>query len=100
MIARIWRGTVAHERSDQYLELMRTVAIPDYRAISGNMGAHALRRETPSGAEFVMLTFWESEEAIEAFAGDDISVAKYYDFDAEFLREMVPNVEHFEIYND
>jgi hypothetical protein len=28
-----------------------------------------------------MVTFWESEEAICAFAGDDISVAKYYDFD-------------------
>jgi len=28
-----------------------------------------------------MVTFWESEVAIRAIAGDDISVAKYYDFD-------------------
>ena len=37
-----------------------------------------------------MLTFWESEESIRAFAGDDISVAKYYDFDKDFLIELEP----------
>ena len=30
-----------------------------------------------------LITFWESEVAIRAFAGDDISVAKYYDFDKD-----------------
>ena len=37
-----------------------------------------------------MITFWESEEAVRAFAGDDISVAKYYEFDKEFLLELEP----------
>jgi hypothetical protein len=32
-----------------------------------------------------MVTFWESEEAIRAFAGDDIGVTKYYEFDKDFL---------------
>jgi hypothetical protein len=30
---------------------------------------------------FLMVKFWESEATIRGFAGDDISVAKYYDFD-------------------
>ena len=34
-------------------------------------------------AHLLMVTFWESEEVIRAFAGDDISVAKYYDFDKD-----------------
>jgi hypothetical protein len=46
-----------------------------------------------------MVTFWESEEAIRAFAGDDISVAKYYDFDEDFLIEPVPCSTHYEIYD-
>jgi hypothetical protein len=37
-----------------------------------------------------MITFWESEEAIRIFAGDDINVAKYYDFDKDFLLELEP----------
>jgi hypothetical protein len=43
--------------------------------------------------------FWESEEAIRAFAGHDISVAKYYDFDKDFLLELEPCSTHYEMYD-
>lgn len=99
MIARIWKGEVPLDRSDEYLTRMRDVAIPDYQSTDGNRGAFALRRLHKDRAEFLMLTFWDSLESIKAFAGDDISVAKYYDFDAEVLLEMVPSVDHYEIYD-
>jgi hypothetical protein len=38
-----------------------------------------------------MVTFWESEEAIRAFAGDYVRVAKYYDFDKDFVLELEPH---------
>lgn len=98
MIARIWKGEVPLERSDEYLERMRTVAIPDYKSTPGNQGAYCLHRLLDDRAEFVMLTFWESEDAIKAFNGDDINVAKYYDFDAEVLLEMAPHSDHYEVY--
>jgi hypothetical protein len=41
----------------------------------------------------------ESEDAIRAFAGDDISAAKYYDFDKSFLLEMEPTSSHYETYH-
>jgi hypothetical protein len=41
-----------------------------------------------------MVTFWESEAAIRAFAGDDISVAKYYDFDKDSPVELEPCSAH------
>jgi hypothetical protein len=43
---------------------------------------------------------WESEEAIRAFAGDDISVAKYDDFDKDFLLELEPCSTHYEMYDN
>jgi hypothetical protein len=54
----------------------------------GNKGAYALRRMEGDTAHFLMVTFWESEDAIRAFAGHDITVAKYYDFDKDFLIEL------------
>ena len=98
MITRIWHGTTHASKSDEYLKLMRTVAIPDYRATPGNQGAYALRRIEGDTAHFLMVTFWESEAAIRAFAGDDISVAKYYDFDRNFLVELEPCSIHYETY--
>ena len=56
---------------------------------------------TPSDgneAHFLTLTHWDSLEAIEAFAGADISKAKYYREDADFLLEFEPTVEHYELY--
>jgi hypothetical protein len=76
-----------------------TVAIPDYRSIPGNKGAYALRRVEGDTAHFLMVTFWESEVSIRAFAGDDISVAKYYDFDKDFLLELEPCSTHYEMYD-
>lgn len=99
MIARLWTGRVPIDRSDEYLALMRSVAIPDYRAVEGSLGAYALRSEHGDIAEFTMLTFWESEASVARFAGDDVTVAKYYGFDAEFLLEMVPRARHVELYD-
>jgi heme-degrading monooxygenase HmoA len=99
MITRIWHGATQAAKSDEYLNLMRTVAIPDYRSIPGNKGAYALRRIEGDTAHFLMVTLWESEEAIRAFAGDDIRVAKYYDFDQDFLLELEPCSTHYEMYD-
>jgi heme-degrading monooxygenase HmoA len=99
MITRIWHGRTTAAKSDEYLNLMRTVAIPDYRSVPGNKGAYALRRIEGDTAHFLMLTFWESEDAVRAFAGDDISVAKYYDFDKRFLLELESTSTHYETYD-
>jgi heme-degrading monooxygenase HmoA len=88
MVTRIWHGATTRAKGDEYLNLMRTVAIPDYRSTPGNQGAYALRRIEGDTAHFLMITFWEPEEAIRAFAGPDIRVAKYYDFDKDFLLEL------------
>ena len=98
MITRIWHGRTTVAKADEYLHLMRSIAIPDYRATPGNIGAYALRRIEGDVAHFLMLTFWESECAIRAFAGDDINVAKYYAFDKNFLLEMEPASTHYETY--
>ncbi|NBE94939.1 antibiotic biosynthesis monooxygenase [Nonomuraea sp. KC401] len=99
MIARSWHGRTPAGKSGAYLELMREVALPDYRSTPGNRGAYVLHRLDGEVAHFEMLTFWESEEAIKAFAGDDVTVAKYYDFDDDFLLEKEPRAVHHDVYD-
>jgi hypothetical protein len=96
MIARIWRGRVRHDRAEEYLQLMRDVAIRDYRATAGNLGAWCAER----AVEITMLTLWLSIRAVEAFAGPVVDRAKYYDFDDQFLLEKPEHVEHYEVFGD
>ena len=100
MIARRWHGRIPAQKADAYLKLMREVGIADYRATPGNKGAWCLHRTEGDVAHVEMLTFWEDEAAIRRFAGDDIGIAKYYDFDGDYLLEKEPHVLHFEVVDD
>jgi len=46
-----------------------------------------------------MLSFWPDIEAIKRFAGEDYEVAKYYDFDRDFLIELEPHVTHYTLHD-
>jgi hypothetical protein len=97
MIARIWHGRVPLEKSEEYLEKMRSVALPDYERTPGNRGAYCLHRVDGVLAYFQMLTFWDDIDAIKRFAGEDYNQARYYDFDDDFLIEKEPFVLHYEV---
>ena len=47
--------------------------------------------------EFLLLTFWDSWDAIKAFAGPDYDKAVYYPEDKNFLLALDPHVAHYEI---
>ena len=97
MIARRWHGRVPAAKAEEYLRLMREVALPDYRSIAGSLGAWCLHRSDGDIVHVEMFTLWEDETAIRRFAGDDLAAAKYYDFDGLFLLEMEPEVVHFDV---
>jgi heme-degrading monooxygenase HmoA len=98
MIARIWHGKTKARDATAYLEYLFKSGIPAYRATSGNKGAWVLRRIENDVAHFITLSFWESREAIAAFAGPDIGVAKYYPEDEKYLLEFEPGVTHYELF--
>jgi heme-degrading monooxygenase HmoA len=97
MIARSWSGVTRAEDADVYLEYLHATGIPEYRATPGNRGVLALRRIVGDRAEFLLLTLWESEEAIRRFAGEDIERAVFYPEDERYLIERGERVEHYEV---
>lgn len=97
MIARIWHGMTRAADGDRYFEFLKSRAVPDYKSAPGNRGVYLMRRPEGDRVHFLTLTFWDSREAIVAFAGQDIERAKYYPEDKAFLLEFEPTVQHFEI---
>ncbi len=97
MIARVWRGAVAAADGDAYADYLEETGVADYQATPGNRGVQVLRREVEDRTEFVLVTLWDSTEAIAAFAGDDIEAAVYYDKDDRYLLEREPRVAHYTV---
>ena len=96
-IARIWRGETLAEKADAYLEVLRRTGIADYRATPGNRAVFIFRRRRGDRCEFLVLTLWDSRDAIAAFAGADIDVARYYPEDEDYLLGFAEQVEHWEL---
>jgi heme-degrading monooxygenase HmoA len=94
----MWHGITPTAKADEYLAFLKRRALPDYRGTPGNLAAYILRRIDGEVTHFTTLTHWDSLKSIEAFAGADISVAKYYPEDSGFLIEFEANVQHSEIY--
>jgi heme-degrading monooxygenase HmoA len=97
MIARTWTGEVSAADADAYEAYMNETGVPGYLATPGNQGVFMLRRELGETTEFVMFTLWESEDAIKAFAGDDIEVAIFYPEDERFLVRRDPHAVHYTV---
>jgi heme-degrading monooxygenase HmoA len=77
MISRIWHGWTTRENADAYEALLRAEILPGvaHREIEGFSGAHLLRRDVDDAVEFVTICWFETWEAVRAFAGDDYEAA-------------------------
>jgi heme-degrading monooxygenase HmoA len=85
MVLRTWTAITRSPReAEEYAEHLRTTVFPRLHTIDGHMGAYLLQRQPlvanrsprPGTAVGVMvITVWESPEAIRAFAGDDSGMA-------------------------
>jgi len=97
LIVRMWHGRVPSAKAAAYRAFLNERAVPDYASVPGNVSVHILERAEGPLTHFVTMTFWTGIEAIRAFAGDDVSKAKYYPEDAEFLLEYEPEVVHYDV---
>lgn len=68
MIARTWAGATRASDAEAYLDYLHATGLAEYQATPGNRGVLALRRVTGDRAEFLLVTLWDSEEAIRRFA--------------------------------
>jgi heme-degrading monooxygenase HmoA len=99
VIARVWQGVVPREKADAYGEYLAEsdCGVRDYRETPGNRGVSLFRRVHGDRVQFLLVSLWDSREAIEAYAGADIDQARYFPFDRECLLDPDPAVAHYEV---
>jgi heme-degrading monooxygenase HmoA len=77
MISRVWHGWTNRDSADAYEELLRTEVFANIaeRSIQGFRGIHLLRRDVDDGVEFVTIMWFDTLDAVRAFAGEEYEVA-------------------------
>ena len=101
IILRRWSARIRTADEADYIAYIAGTGLDDYRATPGNLGAQMLVRTLGNGeSEVSTLSWWESLDAIRAFAGEDIAVARYYPEDDRFLLTRPRTVKHYEAFGE
>ena len=99
MISRIWHGWTTSENADAYEALLKEeifVGIGD-RQISGYQGIHLFRRNLGDEVEFVTVMWFDSLDAVRAFAGEDYEVAVVPPKARALLARFDARSQHYEV---
>jgi heme-degrading monooxygenase HmoA len=96
MITRLWHGWTSRENADRYQSLLESDLLPAIHRIEGYAGAQVLRRDAGDEVEFITLTFFDSMDAVRAFAGDDFERAVVPEEARKLLSHFDQRSAHYE----
>ncbi len=97
MIARAWVGITREAQAGDYLAYLNRTRVKEQRTQEGNRGVFVLQRVCGGRAEFVLISLWESWEAIRNFARGEIEKEVSYPADKDFLLEFDSKLTHYEV---
>ncbi|MBI5446064.1 MAG: antibiotic biosynthesis monooxygenase [Deltaproteobacteria bacterium] len=97
MIARHWKGTARPGEAGRYIAHLRTETFPKLRGIAGFCSAFILKRPVERGTEFLIVTVWESMDAVRAFAGEAADDAVVPPVVQEMMVDYDRKVAHYEM---
>ncbi|WP_394831079.1 antibiotic biosynthesis monooxygenase [Pendulispora rubella] len=95
-IARQWRGKTTNAKADEYAAYLAD-AIKKFRTIKGNLGYQMMRETIGAETHFSVISYWESREAIKAYAGEDISRTRVAPRDPEFIIDPEMTVKNYDL---
>lgn len=97
MIQRHWKGLAKRGEANNYIRHLETETFPLVSAIAGFVDASIVRRSTGDGVEFLVVTSWESMDAIRKFAGDDPDAAVVPGAVKGMMLNWEERVKHYEV---
>jgi len=95
VIARLWRGYSTPEKANAYRVMLLRQILPDIQKSQGYGGNFVLERTIDGEIEFLIITVWESMEAVRQFAGPKYERAVIHEEAAAFLTRYDTESIHY-----
>jgi len=97
MISRHWKGVAKPGQADNYIKHLKNDTFPKLSEIDGFISASILKRPVEQGTAFLIVTEWESIDAIKAFAGELPDVAVVPPVVQAMMIDYDRSVRHYEV---
>src|SRR4051794_2876917 len=97
MIPRAGSPRATPQQASAYAEPLRRHVLPELRRVPGYAGAELLQRAEDDALELIVVTWWQSHDAIHGFAGADVETAVVAYEAAALLTGYDERVRHYTV---
>ena len=97
MIARIWQGITLTTKAEQYLEYLNQRVIPAHQKAEGNTGCIIMKETRGDLVNFLLLSFWDSENSLANFVGADLEVVNLTPEEKSLLTAFESSARNYKV---
>ena len=97
MLARFWSANTTPALAESYRQHFEQAVQPQLGKLDGFVGATVCTRPLPGAVEILVITYWQSFQAIDSFAGADRESAVVAPEAAALLTDFDKRVRHYEV---
>jgi len=95
-VARIWRGRTAAAMADEYGDYLYEKGVRKLEQL-GARGVQMFREDRGAESEFMVISYWDTLEAMTSWAGSDPRRIRHLERDAEMLVELPQGVQILDV---
>ena len=97
MWIREWKCRCPIDTADDFIHYLDQTGVSDTQSIEGCTGHKVMCRSLNGEMEIMLNTYWQSLDAMKAYAGDDIYKAVLYPDDYKYRIEPDTKVRVYEV---
>jgi heme-degrading monooxygenase HmoA len=97
MVARVWHGRTPLAKADEYRQYLYEVGVKKIATLPGNRGVQMMVSKSTDQGEFMVISYWDSVDAIKGYAGADYTRVHDLPRDKDFLIDKETLVRHFDL---
>lgn len=99
MIARIWQGRTRPGMGKKYFSYLEETGLKDYKETEGCRDVFVLTRNIEDVTEYVLITLWDSIDAMRRFSANEPERAVYYPEDEHYFpkEQLTPYVRLYDV---
>jgi heme-degrading monooxygenase HmoA len=97
VIARVFHGVTTKHKKAGFIRQLERTGLKDFANMRGNKGAYVFARDLGGNTDFMIVSFWDSIDAVKQFAGVDVEKTRFYLNDEDFMLEFEPKIKHYEV---
>jgi heme-degrading monooxygenase HmoA len=97
MVARVWHGRTPLDKAEEYRQYLFDVGVKKIATLAGNRGVQMMLAKNAEQGEFMVISYWDSVDAIKGYAGADYTKVHDLPRDKDFLVDKESLVRHFDL---